>query len=86
LILLALWITSLPVAVFLALALSGSQRRPALRWTGLAVAVLGLAGDAHSLVLQLDLGSWRPVEAEVVVSERGPGRNDWRFAYEYEVG
>lgn len=83
-ILAALWVLSLALAVVLALALlarAGAGR--ALGAAALGVALYGFAGDALWLARQLEVAGWQPVEARVVVSERGRGRNDWRFAYTY---
>jgi hypothetical protein len=84
----ALLVVSMPVAVVLALALSGRSQEPrrALLAAGAAIAVGGWIGDALELALQLDLRSWVETPAQVVLSERGERRNDWRFAYEYEFG
>lgn len=82
-----IWVTTLPVAILLALALSGRGRPLPRALLGAAgvVAVLGLTGDGVALARQWALSGWQRVPALVVMSERGERRNDWRFQYEYEV-
>ena len=50
------------------------------------VLAFGLAGDLRLLREQLALSSWLPTPAQVVRSEKGEGRSEWRFEYEYESG
>jgi len=82
-----LWFLTLPLGAFAALVLSGSVR--GMR-TKLALAALllafGVGGDLFLLREQLALGSWLPTPARVVRSEKGEGRGEWRFEYEYESG
>jgi hypothetical protein len=82
-----LWFLTLPLGAFAALVLSGY---PEGFRAGLALSVLllvfGLAGDLILLREQLALPSWQPTAARVVRSEKGEGRNEWRFEYEYESG
>lgn len=80
-----LWVLTFPVAVVLFLALLGGRSR-ALALAGALVAAAGLAGDAGKARQQRSVTRFVPVEAEVVVSERGRRRNDWTFAYAYHVG
>jgi hypothetical protein len=82
-----LWFLTLPLGAFAALVLAGSARE--MR-TKLALAALlltvGVWGDLLLLREQLVLGSWLPTPARVVRSEKGEGRSEWRFEYEYESG
>jgi len=75
------------VALVLALSLAGRGTPPP--WgrvaVAFAIAIAGLVADASRLAAQVELRAWRPVEATVVVSERGTRRNAWRFEYAYEV-
>jgi hypothetical protein len=82
-----LWFLTLPVGAFAALVLSGSARgvRTVIVLAALLLA-FGLAGDLLLLQEQLALSSWPPTPARVVRSERGEGRSEWRFEYEYERG
>lgn len=83
-ILAALWVLSFALAVVLGLVLLASAGPGrALVAATLGVALYGLAGDAAWLARQAEVAGWEPVEARVVVSERGRRRNDWRFAYTY---
>ncbi len=80
-----LWVLSFPVTVLLAVALLGIVGPGrGLALAALAIGAYGLAGDAGMLARQLDLRRWQPVQATVVVSERGRRANDWQFVYEYE--
>jgi Protein of unknown function (DUF3592) len=82
-----LWFLTLPLGAFAALVLSGYPGgfRAGLVFGALLLA-LGLVGDVLLLREQLALPSWRPTAARVVRSEKGEGRNEWRFEYEYESG
>ena len=82
-----LWFLTLPLGAFAALVLSGSARgmRTKLALAALLLAV-GVWGDLYLLREQLVLGSWLPTPARVVRSEKGEGRSEWRFEYEYESG
>ena len=82
-----LWFLTLPIGAFAALVLSGFARGSR---AGLASATLllafGTVGDVLLLREQLALAHWLPTAARVVRSEKGEGRNEWRFEYEYESG
>jgi len=82
-----LWFLTLPIGAFAALVLSGYTRgvRAGLAFGALLVA-FGLVGDLLLLREQFALASWRPTAARVVRSEKGEGRSEWRFEYEYESG
>lgn len=79
------WVTTLPVAVVLALVLLGSAGPGrGMTMLVLATALGGLAGDATMLAWQAHLGGFVPVPAQVVVSQRGRSANAWTFAYAYD--
>lgn len=79
-----LWVTTLPVAVVLAIVLLGSDGvRRGMLAVVLVTALGGLAGDAAMLLWQAHLKSFVPVPARVIVSERGQGPNAWTFEYAY---
>jgi hypothetical protein len=78
------WVTTLPVALVLALALlGGAGAGRAMRVMVLLTAVGGLAGDAAMLAWQARLDGL-PVPAEVIVSQRGRSANAWTFEYAYD--
>jgi hypothetical protein len=82
-----LWFLTLPFGAFAALVLSGSARnvRAVIVLSALCLA-FGLGGDLLLLREQRALSSWLPAPARVVRSEKGEGRGEWRFEYEYESG
>jgi len=82
-----LWFLTLPLGAFAALVCSGYTGA----WkSGLALAAallaFGWVGDFLLLREQLGLASWVATAAHVVRSEKGEGRGQWRFEYEYESG
>ena len=82
-----LWFLTLPLGVFAALVLSGAARgMRVVIVLSLLVLAFGLGGDLLLLREQLALSSWLPTPARVVRSEKGEGRSEWRFEYEYESG
>ena len=82
-----LWFLTLPIGAFAALVLSGYGRGVwAVLGLGALLLAVGLVGDVLLLREQFALASWPPTTARVVRSEKGEGRNEWRFEYEYESG
>jgi hypothetical protein len=81
-----LWFLTLPVGALAALVLSGSPRRGRIVPASTLLLAFGLVGDLLLLREQVALSSWRATPARVVRSEKGEGRNEWRFEYEYESG
>jgi hypothetical protein len=82
-----LWFLTLPIGAFAALALSGFARAsPAGLGSAALLLAFGGVGDVLLLREQIALTQWLPTAARVVRSEKGEGRNEWRFEYEYESG
>jgi len=79
-----LWVMTLPLAALFLIFLPGwrgaGRAVPVAAW---GVVLAGVAGDLGALAFQHELTTWEPVEAWVVLSERGARRYDWRFQYEY---